>query len=115
KGATDVIMEVTSHSLALNKVGGIIFNTAIFTNLTQDHLDIGTSAFQNCSTLTSITLPEGVTSIGNDAFLGCTKLASIDIPNSVTSIGTAAFRNSGITSIVLPENLTSIANNTFNG
>jgi len=38
-GATDVVMEVSSHSLALNKVGGLLFEVGVFTNLTQDHLD----------------------------------------------------------------------------
>ena len=41
--------------------------------------------------ITSITIPEGVTSIGNRAFSGCTSLTSITIPDSVTSIGDSAF------------------------
>ena len=36
---TDVVMEVSSHSLDLHRVDGIAFDVAIFTNLTQDHLD----------------------------------------------------------------------------
>ena len=44
-------------------------------------------AFKFCSRLTSITIPDGVTSIGNFAFKSCSKLTSITIPNSVTSIG----------------------------
>ena len=44
-----------------------------------------------CSGLTSITIPDGVTSIGYKAFRKCTALASITIPDSVTSIGEAAF------------------------
>ena len=39
KGMTHVVMEVSSHALALNRVAGIEFDTAVFTNLTQDHLD----------------------------------------------------------------------------
>ena len=54
---------------------------------------IPTSAFQNCSNLTSITLSEGVTSIGLDAFYGCSSLTAINIPESVTSIGSYAFYN----------------------
>jgi UDP-N-acetylmuramoyl-L-alanyl-D-glutamate--2,6-diaminopimelate ligase len=38
-GARDVVMEVSSHALALHKVEGMTFNVGIFTNLTQDHLD----------------------------------------------------------------------------
>ena len=47
---------------------------------------IGSSAFSNCSELTSIEIPNSVTSIGVDAFLGCRELHSIAIPKSVTSI-----------------------------
>lgn len=38
-GVTHVIMEVSSHALALGRVSGIEFDVAVFTNLTQDHLD----------------------------------------------------------------------------
>ena len=48
-------------------------------------------AFENCSSLTSITIPDSVTSIGTCAFNGCTSLTSIKIPDSVTSIGQSAF------------------------
>ena len=54
---------------------------------------IGDSAFQGCTSLKSITIPEGVTSIGRSAFQGCTSLKSITIPDSVTHIGNNAFFN----------------------
>ena len=61
------------------------------------------------SKLTSITIPENITSIGRCAFSGCDGLTSITIPDSVTSIGSAAFENcSGLTSIVIPDSVTSI-------
>ncbi|MDO4738964.1 MAG: leucine-rich repeat domain-containing protein, partial [Bacteroidales bacterium] len=52
---------------------------------------IGEFAFKGCTGLTSITIPNSVTSIGYSAFEGCKGLTSITIPNSVTSIGTCAF------------------------
>ena len=52
---------------------------------------IGDRAFYNCTSLTSITIPDSVTSIGRYAFYGCTSLTSITIPDSVTSIGRYAF------------------------
>ena len=52
---------------------------------------IGQSAFDYCSGLTSVTIPNSVTSIGNYAFSGCSGLTSVTIPNSVTSIGSHAF------------------------
>lgn len=52
---------------------------------------IGESAFWGCSSLISITIPEGVTSIGGMAFYGCSSLISITIPEGVKSIGGWAF------------------------
>ncbi len=60
-------------------------------------------AFSGCSGLTSIVIPDSVTSIGEDAFSGCSGLTSVTIPDSVTSIGYWAFYGcSGLTSITIP-------------
>ena len=55
-------------------------------------------AFSNCSSLTSITIPNSITSIGSNAFNGCNSITSITIPNSVTSIGDSVF--SGCTKLI---------------
>ena len=74
------------------------------------------SAFRDCSNLTSIEIPNSVTSIGEYAFRGCSSLKSITIPNSVTSIGEYAFRGcSSLTSIIIPYSVTSIGENAFDG
>ncbi len=52
---------------------------------------IGYRAFYDCTSLTSVTIPEGVTSISNYAFYDCRSLTSVTIPDSVTSIGSDAF------------------------
>ena len=62
--------------------------------------EIQNAVFRDCSSLTSITIPDNVTSIGDSAFRDCSGLTSIEIPNGVTSIGQYAFRScSGLTSI----------------
>ena len=75
---------------------------------------LNNSAFYNCSGLTSVTIPNSVTSIGNYAFYGCSGLTSVTIPDSVTSIGDYAFCNcSGLTSVTIPDSVTSIGDYAF--
>ena len=75
---------------------------------------IGTYAFYCCSALHSITIPDGVTSIGNYVFQYCYSLASITIPDNVTSIGNYAFQNcSSLASVTIPDSVTSIGNYAF--
>ena len=52
---------------------------------------IGVCAFNACTSLSSVTIPNSITTIGDYAFFGCTSLASVVIPDSVISIGYFAF------------------------
>ena len=54
-------------------------------------VSIGSFAFSGCSSLTSVTIGNGVTNIGVSAFYGCSSLETIVIPDSVTSIFPQAF------------------------
>ena len=76
------------------------------------HLDMGKAnmtgstyiyhAFESCTNLTSISLPEGLTTIGERSFSGCSNLTSISLPESITSIGSYAFNGcSNLTDIHL--------------
>lgn len=77
---------------------------------------IGRAAFWGCSGLTSITIPESVTNIGFGAFSGCTGLTSVTIPDSVTSIGNYAFHDcTGLTSVTIGNGVTSIGDSAFEG
>ena len=77
---------------------------------------IGEWAFEGCTNLTSITIPDSVTSIGSSAFYGCSGLTSVTIGNSVTSIGNYAFDGcTGLTSVTIPDSVTSIGNYAFDG
>ena len=58
---------------------------------TSNIISIANSAFQNCTSLTTISLPDSVTSIGGNAFYNCSSLTSINLPGSVTSIGGSVF------------------------
>ena len=76
--------------------------------------EIGSSAFYACTALTSITIPNSVTSIGEYAFYSCKSLTSVTIPNSVTSIGKEAFAYcSGLTSVTIPNSVKSIGEYAF--
>ena len=78
--------------------------------------NIGTGAFDNYESLTSITIPDSVISIGFCAFRKCTSLTSITIPDSVISIGSGVFYNcTSLTSITIPDSLTSIGDQAFAG
>ena len=77
---------------------------------------IGDWAFSDCSSLTSATIGNSVTSIGEHTFSWCSSLLSITIPNNVTSIGHCAFYNcSSLTDITISENLTHIGDGAFSG
>ena len=70
----------------------------------------------SCSSLSSITIPEGVTSIGDYAFNSCSSLSSIIISEGVTSIGNYAFNScSSLSSITIPKSVTSIGWAPFTG
>ena len=74
------------------------------------------SAFQFCSSMNSVVIPDGVTFIGNYAFMGCFSLRSVVIPDSVTSIGDYAFEYcSALNDIVIPDAVTSIGDWAFDG
>ena len=74
---------------------------------------LGENLFKNCSRLSSIEIPDSVTSIGYGAF-GGSSLTSIVIPDGVTSIGSSAFNScSSLTSIVIGDSVTSISSFAF--
>ena len=77
---------------------------------------IGYDAFNGCTSLTRVTIPNSVTSIGYRAFEGCSSLTSVTIGNSVTSIGYKVFSGcSGLTSVTIPNSVTYIKESAFYG
>ena len=103
--------EVAKHRY----VGSIVIPSSVFYNEYDFTVaSIGPSAFDNCSYLTSVTIPNSVTEIGSSAFSGCTGLTSVTIGNSVTGIGEEAFSEClGLTSVTIPNSVNSISSGTF--
>ena len=75
---------------------------------------IGEAAFALCDSLTSVTIPDSVTTIGNYAFENCHSLTSVTIPDYVWTIGEGAFRICGsLTSVTIPDSVTTIGDWAF--
>ena len=74
---------------------------------------IGEFAFCKCTSLKSITVPDGVSIIGEFAFDSCSSLNEISLPNTLTYIGAGAFEHSGLNSIVIPNNVTFLGHAAF--
>ena len=104
---------------SVKNIGSYAFyNCSSLTSVTigESVKSIGGAAFRGCSSLIFVTIPESVTSIGDGAFNSCSSLTSVTIPESVTSIGGSAFRGcSALTSVTIPESVTSIGGSAFQG
>ncbi|MCD7773994.1 MAG: leucine-rich repeat protein [Clostridiales bacterium] len=75
---------------------------------------IGDLAFEDCTSLTSVTIPDSVSSIGEWAFYYCSSLTGVTIPAGITSIGSGAFEGcTSLTSVMLPDGVTSIGSSAF--
>ena len=110
-------VKINSNNYIVTSIGDLAFYEC--TSLTSIIIPnsvtlIGQRVFYGCSSLTSITIPNSVISIGRMAFLHCSSLTSITIPNSVTSIAGAAFSScSSLTSVTIGNNVTSLGDYAF--
>ena len=81
-----------------------------------DVTSIMSYAFDKCSELTAITIPNSVTSIGGCAFYYCSSITTVNISNSVKTIGDCAFQGcTNLKSITIPDNVITIGNYAFCG
>ena len=77
---------------------------------------IGSSAFKNNTNLTSVTIPDTVTTIENRAFSGCSNIKKLTLGKNVSEIGMHAFqRNIGLTTLTIPDSVTFIDTGAFGG
>jgi hypothetical protein len=107
--------EVTSNpNLYTGEV--VIPKSIEYDEITYDVTSIGYNAFNGCSGMTSIEIPNSVKSIGSCAFWGCSSLTTIEIPNGVTCIESFTFIYcTGLTSVTIPNSVMSIRSNAFEG
>jgi len=108
--AADFIYETNpDNTLTITKytgLGGAVVIPFAIGGKTVTRIEVG--AFRYSSSITSLTIGNGITSIGSDAFYACACLMSVTIPDSVTSIGEAVFeRCTSLTSVTIGSGVTS--------
>lgn len=103
-------IDKTAEVLANDYSGDIIIpENVTYNDVTYRITSLENGCFNDCSYLTSISLPDGITSLGKNCFYSCDKLTSISLPEGLTSLGNECFRGcSNLTNISLPDGLTSL-------
>ena len=110
----DITIQTSNNKIENNAFWGNDLLTSVI--IPNDVTSIGMYAFKGCSSLTSITIPDSVTSIDSYAFNGCSSLESVVIGKSVTSIGICIFEGcSALKSVIIPDSVTSIEIRAFDG
>ena len=111
-------LEVTyydNRSKSTTYVGDVVIPEEVtYYNETRKVTSIGYCAFLNCTSLTSVTIPNGVKHIGSGAFYNCTSLTSVTIPNGVKHIGERTFWCcKSLTSVTIPNSVKFILDGAF--
>lgn len=74
---------------------------------------VGSNAFNNCGSIISLTIENGVETIGNSAFNWCYQLKAVNLPSTITSIGNNSFSGCKLSSVILPEGVQQIGSYSF--
>jgi len=113
---SDRTVGVTYKNSNKNSYSGTVTipESVTYLGITYNVTSIGWTAFEDCSGLTSITIPNSVNKIDSNAFWNCSGLTSITIPNSVTEIGGFAFYScKSLTDVSFSKGLTNIGVDAF--
>ena len=116
--AGDIVIPSTLGGCPVKSILNFAFyNCGSLTSVTipEGVTSIGEGAFRLCSTITTVTIPVGVTAIGKYAFYDCRQLSDVEIPQGVTNIGSSAFYNCAFTTLTIPSSVASIGDGSFNG
>ena len=115
--STSIVIPEKIQGLTVTAIGDGAFSGTNLTSVTIPNsvTTIGDCAFEGCENLTSVTLSNSLTTIGSRAFLYCWGLTTVEIPNGVKRIEDTSFHETGITSIIIPESVEYIGERAFTG
>ena len=117
----DLQIPSTINGKPVTSIAAYVFAQGYISNLTSISIpnsvtSIGVNAFYGCYRLTNLTIPDSVTSIGSGAFVHCSGLTSISLPNSALTIEASAFSGCyNLTTLNIPSGVISIGDGAFNG
>jgi hypothetical protein len=114
-----ITVAVKTNRKTLNRINAAINHAGKYVSLDLGGSPLKTislNAFEGCTSLSSVSMPDSVTSIGKETFYGCYNLARVNIPESVTSIGKEAFYGCcNLARVKMPVSITNIEKDTFFG
>ena len=103
-----------NNYVVIRATNGAFQNTDITSIILPNSItSLGNSCFKYCHNLTSVKLPDNITVLGDEAFCTCDKLSSVKLPTTLTSLGKWCFQHCGITTLTLPNSITTIGQGCF--